>query len=261
LATAKNGGITNSNRVLFSTDYKFQWSSRPAIGDNIWGVGIDGLDPKLLSNWSPTPKHASVSTVRRIRASKDRIVKVKLIDLLKHDDKNVLVAAYKKDAKFAELHKMNVETGEHAMVGQAPVENAGFLVDKKSVVRFAIGSGSDNTYKTYYRADETAEWRLINDEALSRKALYPVAFGHDNNYVYLQSEESSGPDAIYKFDVASQTSSLFLRDNNVDPSGLELSPIDGSLYAISFIDGYPRYEFVDNASPYVSLPIKWTVLN
>ncbi len=164
----------NPTRVLFSAAYKFRWTQKYVLGENIWGVGATGLEPNLLSNWSPLPKHASLNTFGRINTDRDRCVEIRLINLLKNDDENMLVSARKRNAEFTDILKMNVETGAHEKVNQAPIKNADILVDREGSLRFATASDVKNKSKTYYRGHDSAEWRLINDEAISGKALDPL---------------------------------------------------------------------------------------
>lgn len=231
----------NPNRILFSVGRKEGQLSIPQVTGEFFGLNVDGSGQGAIVGMS-----APIRDMGSKIARKTNEVYADMVDTLKDDDKNVLVAIYQVGTAFTELHRMNVEDGRRVTVAKAPVRNAGFTTDNQGVARFAIGAGSDNLSKTYYRASEKSDWELINDEAVSNKSVFAAGFSADNKIAYLQSEEASGPDGIYVFDTITKKQTLLIRDNNVDPAGLEYSPTDESPYAVSFNDGYPRYEYLDN---------------
>ena len=235
----------NAKRILFSIAEKQGQLNQPRGTGEIYGVNADGTGQGALVGYRARNKSMGSNI-----ATKSNYVGATVIDTLRDDDKNVLVAIYTPGSPFTELHRMNVDDGRRISVAKAPVRNAGFITDQQGIARFAIGASSDNLSKTYYRAGEKSDWVLINDEDVSSKRLSPIGFSADNQIAYLQAEEATGPDAIYQFDTNNNKQTLLIRDNNVDPSGLETSPIDDSLYAVSFNDGYPRYEYLDKANEY-----------
>ncbi|MBX4389896.1 hypothetical protein K4H03_27850, partial [Mycobacterium tuberculosis] len=77
-----------------------------------------------------------------------------------------------------------------------PVQGAYFTTDNSGEVRFALGSGSDNVQKLYYRVQRGDDWVLLNDEAVSRRVEKPLGFSADGSLAYLWIEQTEGPDAI-----------------------------------------------------------------
>ena len=74
----------------------------------------------------------------------------------------------------------------------------------------------------------------------------------------LNAEEQKGPNAIYALDTKTMKQSLVVRDDNVDPGSLLYpnnylrSPLDGSLFAIVFWDGYPWVHYLDPENPFAN---------
>lgn len=235
----------NATRILFSIGEKQGQLNQPSGTGEIFGVNVDGTGQGVLVGYRARNKSVGSNI-----STKSNYVGATVIDTLRDDDKNVLAAIYTPGSPFTELHRMNVDDGRRISVAKAPVRNAGFVTDQVGIARFAIGAGSDNLSKTYYRASEKSDWELINDEDVSNKTLSPIGFSPDNKIAYLQAEEAAGPDAIYQFDTSNKKQTLLVRDNNVDPAGLVTSPTDDSLYAVSFNDGYPRYEYLDKGNEY-----------
>jgi dipeptidyl aminopeptidase/acylaminoacyl peptidase len=237
----------NPTRILFSVSKKEGELNQPRSTGEIYGVNADGTDQKVLAG-----SGAQSFTASRI-GSASNLVAADILDTLRDDDENVIVAIYGFGNAFTEVHEMNAYSGRRKVLAKAPVRNANFTTDKFGVARFAVGAGNDNLSKAYYRKDAKSEWVLINDEAQSDIAVSVRGFNEDNTTAYLEKEEKSGPNAIYKFDLATQAQTLLYKDEDGDPGMLLYSPGDRSLYGINFIDGYPRVEYLDSNNPYAKI--------
>jgi hypothetical protein len=58
------------------------------------------------------------------------------------------------------------------------------LTDNQGAVRFTSGTGNDQKFKVFYRADDKADWELIIDEADEGKFSSPLRFNRSGNGVY-----------------------------------------------------------------------------
>jgi dipeptidyl aminopeptidase/acylaminoacyl peptidase len=185
-----------------------------------------------------------------IGAGKGERLAAFLIDDLPNDDKNVLVAVSPFDAEpMTRVELLDVYNGRRKQVARAPIRRANFTSDNDGIVRFALGAGSDNINKLYYRDGEGKEWKLINDEAVSDRIEIPVGFSADNQIAYLQVEQTQGPDAIIAMDVAAGTRKEVLRDDDTDPSRIIYRAGTSIPVGAMFIDGKPRTEFFDSTAP------------
>ncbi len=237
----------NPTRILFSVSRQEGQLSLPQGTGEFFGLNVDGSGQGPIVGMGAIVKDAdAASNITK----KTNEVYADMVDTLKDDDKNVLVTIYQFGTRFTELHKMNVVDGRRVTVAKSPVRNGSFVVDNSGVARFASGNDDDNYQRTYYRASEKADWELINDESSSGKVLHAWAFSADNKTAFLMSQEKTGPNSIYTFDTATKKQTLLIRDNNVNPSGLEISPTDDSPYAVLFRDGFPRYEYLDKDNEY-----------
>jgi dipeptidyl aminopeptidase/acylaminoacyl peptidase len=226
--------------VLFSIAKKFGSLAQPLGTGEIFRLDIS----------SKTPDHATA--LIGMGAAWSEFLDAKLVDGLPNDDDSVLVsfgAAYGE----SEVDRMNTRNGSRKMVARVSATDASFVTDAGGAVRFATGHDQDGYTQTYYRADDGADWQLVNDESATGRIVTPQGFNADGKLAYLQIEEKTGPDAVYAFDTATHERKLILRDDNVDPSEYFYSPIDGSLYAVGFQDGTPRVEYVDPESPFAKL--------
>lgn len=230
----------NASRVLFSIGEKQGDLVQPRATGELFGVNADGSGqgPALFGF--------------RSRGAGSRFIGGSIIDTLRASDDEVLVSVGS-GSPFTQVDRMNVKTGKRITVAKAPVRRASFATDRNGVVRFAAGADSDNRVKTYHRDGEKSEWRLINDEAETQRIVIPVGFSADGVTAYLSSEEDEGPNAIYAFDTRTGERKLVLRDDNVDPWEYLYSPVDGSLYGVMFMDGYPRTEYLAPEDPFAQL--------
>jgi len=233
------------------------------LGKNTHVADFDWVNPKMVLysvvvKTGALEKPQPTGELFRLRADgaldfNNRIGFYSLIDDLPADDDNVLTARWT-DGE-TEFLRIRIDGGgfhEDPIGKKVPVEFADGYTDQHGVVRFAVGSTKENKSKTYYRASDTAEWELINDETVTDRDITPRGFSADGKTAYLEVEEAKGPNGIYAFDTATRQRKLLLRDDVTDPTWVLHAP-DGSVYAIGFGDGIPRMEYVDPDSPYAQV--------
>lgn len=250
--TSKNmhvDGFTwvNPERVLISIAQKYGALDTPSSTGELFAINADGSQSELLVGYRV--QDAGVGTKIQ-KKKKAEFVWADLVDDLPADDKNVLISVspFSTDP-FTRLERMDVYTGRRVQIARAPVRRASFVTDNAGVLRFASGAGSDNASKLYYRTGETAEWELINNEAVTGNDETPIGFSVDNRTAYLQVEHESGPDSIVAFDIATKSRKQLLRDDNVDPADVIYRNGTRVPVGAVFMDGKRRVEFFDNASP------------
>ena len=230
----------SDNRLLFSVATKMGDLEQPRANGDIYRLNADGS-----GQGAPLIGPGSESV-------QDRSVYAALVDDLPKEDDFVIVETSNGNG-YSQAERMSVITGRRTVIAKVSVQGASFLTDPSGVVRFATGENADLMSKTYYRANDDAPWELINDEATSQRIMTPEGFSADGKTAYLQIQEPTGPDGVYAFDTTTKERKLLLRDDNVDPDSYYHSPVDGSIYAVSFMDGLPRVEYLDPDSPFAKL--------
>ncbi|MEO7251864.1 MAG: S9 family peptidase, partial [Arenimonas sp.] len=88
----------------------------------------------------------------------------------------------------------------------------------------------------------------MNDEAASHRVEVPIGFSADGRTAYLLVEQTTGPDAVVAFDVASGKRSEALRDKEMDPEQILYKPGTSIPVGALYDDGKPRLAFFDEAS-------------
>ncbi len=189
----------NDTRVIASMAKKYGQNDTPSLSGELVAIDVDGG----RSRWLTGPTEYTFALMH---------------DDLRNDDANVLITVFPYDDNTeTSLEKMNVYTGHRSPVSAAPVRRASFTTDDQGNARFAIGAGSDNLAKLYYRDPDNKPWRLINDEAASGVVESAYGFSTDGKTAYLRTEQKTGPDAIIAMDVATGARTELLRDTAVDP--------------------------------------------
>jgi dipeptidyl aminopeptidase/acylaminoacyl peptidase len=172
-----------------------------------------------------------------------------LADELADDDRNALVAVWPfTGSAFTQIERLDVVTGKRILVARSPVQSATFTTDNAGAVRFALGSGTDNVRKLYYRASGNADWTLINDTSVTQRIEAPMGFSADNSVAYLWVEQPTGPDAIVSWNPQTNERRTLLRDDVVDPAKVIFQPGTQVPVGALFFGDAPRARFFDEGS-------------
>ena len=180
-----------------------------------------------------------------------------ILDTLKDDDKFVLVQ-YASDTGSSTYGRMNVENGDiRPTFKKPPTEGYGqFITDNAAKVRGFIKAKSYKDSKVYMRASEEADWVVIHDQIATGQDFEAKVFSADNQMLYYTLSQTTGPNALFTYNFKTGEKKQIARDDNVDPGVLLSSPVDDSVYAVRYEDGFPRYEFIDKANPFARNLIK-----
>lgn len=235
----------NGERVLMSVAESFGSRDDPLPTGELYAMNADGGERELLVGWRVQTKQ----TGTRIKShKKEERVAAFLIDPLPQDENDVLISVrpLTRDPS-TRVERMDVYSGRRTRVTSAPVSWAHFVTDNSGVVRFAVGSDTNNVSRTYYRSGQDAEWELINDEAVSERIELPLGFSDDDATAYLQVEQPKGPDAIVAMDVAGGERRELLRDDTVDPNPIFRDGW-GAPIGVRYLGAQPRTAFFDETS-------------
>ncbi|WP_202903022.1 S9 family peptidase [Xanthomonas cannabis] len=255
VATAKvTGGVnsvvddfwwTSDERIVVSIAQRLGSRDEPVAIGQLHAIDADGKNGRLLA--SP---YGTNPDINGAQLKMDLDPATFMLDTLPGDPRNILVSTvpFVGDPSIR-IDKLDTQTGRRSTVATSPVRRAGFVTDQQGRIRFANGSDLSNVSKLYYRDDDTAPWRLINDSASSKHREFPLGFSADGSRAYLQVEQSSGPDTLVAWDPATGTATPVLHDDTVDPYRI-LRDLDGATpIGASYMSDRVRNRFFDEASP------------
>lgn len=209
----------SDHRLVYSVAVKDQLDETPSLTGETWAIDADGGKRR--------PMYSSI------------------VDTLETEDDYVLATSFVPGDSFTTLLRANVYGGSSKIVARSPIRRGWFSVDSNGEPRFAGGSDERDFSKLYFQAPGKDDWTLINEEAVSGKAIYPAGYSVDGRTAYLWSEEKTGPDSILAFDIATATSKVISRDAFANPTALINAIGKREIIGVLYAGSTPRYEYFD----------------
>ncbi|WP_206861359.1 alpha/beta hydrolase family protein [Lysobacter changpingensis] len=233
-------------RVVLSAAEKFGSLDEPQPTGELFAMNADGGKAEMLVGYRT--QDGGLGTNIKPKKGNDRIWAY-LIPTPVGDGRTALISAqpYSRDP-HSTAERIDAFTGRMQRVAIAPMRNARFATDNQGVVRFTWGSNSDNIRHLYYRTGDGAAWDLVTIE---KDGLFevPVGFSADNQTVYLQVEQPSGPDAIVAMDLATRKRTQVLRDDRADPWRIIYRNNTRVPIGAYFSDGRLHSDFFEREAP------------
>ena len=156
----------SNERLLIGLAQKWGSLDQPNPTGELYAIDANGNRGELLVGYRVESKGPGT----RIQPKKVEAVAAFLADDLPGDERNVLVTVWPlAEDPFTRVDRMDVTTGRRSRVASSPVRRGEFTTDGAGEVRFVHGSGSDNINKLYFRERSGDSWKLINDEAVSKR--------------------------------------------------------------------------------------------
>ena len=171
-------------------------------------------------------------------------VRVELIDELKDNDEELLIAMNNRDARLFDVYRINVNSGEMNMIAQNPGNITGWMTDHEGKLRIATTTDGVNT-GILYRKNETEDFKLITSTNF-KETLSPSMFTYDNNLVYMMSNIGRDKLAIVKYDIENNKELEVIYEHpEVDVSGLLSSDKRKVITGAAFVTDKRHYHFFD----------------
>jgi dipeptidyl aminopeptidase/acylaminoacyl peptidase len=204
----------NDERLLASVAEAFGSRDQPVPTGELFGVDANGRNQRMLVG-----SRAEINTeASRLTTANADSVAAFLVDDLPAEENHVLISVtpFIPDA-YTRLERMDVRNGKRTPVTRVSAKQADFFTDNAQRVRLAEGRDANNMSQLFHRADDEAEWTLINDENKSRRVEWPMGFSADNRIAYLRTEHDAGPDSVVAYDTVTGERTQLLRHAFADP--------------------------------------------
>lgn len=236
----------SDKRLVLST-VRVLGSRKEAIirSGELFGVDYDGRRREvLLSPFRGTPARRKYGF---------------LVDTIAGEDEHVLVSihGFKDQAGglIPRLERLNVNTGSRSLIAAAPMRRAEFLADARQRARLAWADSDANRQRVYYRGVTSTQWALINDESESGHRWTPHFIYPDGASALIERTETSGPNALYRYEFETGRMTMLLRDEHADPMLVAFDERRSHPVAVTFLDGRPKLVLLDQDSALVAA---WT---
>jgi dipeptidyl aminopeptidase/acylaminoacyl peptidase len=238
--------ITN-DRKRGIRQYFWAYTSRHVLyaqdrgGDENWNIycaDVSAEKPQDARNLTPNPAvQAQISKVS------DRL------------PDEILVGLNDRDAKYHDIHRINVRTGEDKLVlknpGEINDEPVDFVVaDDDYRVRFAFTTTKDAGYHVHVPTDGGAEpgWQQVTEIDME-DALSTMPQGFDKTGHLLYCTDSRGRDtaALVAIDTGDGNKFDVAEDDKADATDVLLHPTEKNVQAVLFEYERPQWKVVDPA--------------
>ncbi|MFT5163616.1 MAG: Tol biopolymer transport system component [Alteromonadaceae bacterium] len=244
----------SDERVIYTTTTSYAWNKQVHRGNNIYAADVDGGKRKII--FGPKAGEQAAGSNKKVR--KADMGNNQIIDLLKGDDKHILVAFYpwsetavrwflNQSAKPI-VYRVNVYTGKKKKLGNLYMPLDDGITDNAGVVRFSVGIDKQSNHRIAYKAKADDEWALFSINDFVGEKIVPVGFSSDNNSVYLEANVGDGTRAVYLHDFKTQKTTKLFHDEQVDVSHY-VYDFDSSVVVGAGTDkGLPNYECFDKSN-------------
>jgi len=105
-------------------------------------------------------------------------VRAGVIDILKNNDQEMIISLNRRDPRFFDAYRMNIDTGEMKRIAENPGNIVSWLTDHNGLLRVATTSDGVNT-SVLYRDDESQPFQKILTTDF-KESLSPIFFTYDN---------------------------------------------------------------------------------
>lgn len=242
---------------------QFWWANNKRIG--ILGANITG--------WLDGARKAYELIAVNINGKKRKTLwdfqraGIRLVSLLKDDDKNILVTkSHFADKGAVSLFKMNVNNGKMNYIADSPKAVGGgnavitaISVDLNNIARFAIeydplerNDFEDDLIRLHVK-NLSGKWEIIKlPKIKSKKPLInSMGINSTNDKIYFSSDydlKDGGTTGLFSYDIRSKKIEKLFRHPDVDIGGVVRGP-DGELLGVAYDAGYRDYYYItDEAS-------------
>ena len=232
-------GTENVTQLTFDTlrsVYGFFWANNDRIlyikdagGDEnmkLFGVNKDGTDLKALADF---PK-----------------VRAEMIDDLPDIDELVIIGLNKRDPRFFDPYRLDINTGELTMLAENPGNIVGWMTDHNGELRvgFAIVDGVNTSI--LYRDNEKAPFREILKTTF-KETMSPQFFTFDNEKFYAVSNLGRDKTAAVIFNPeTSQEDTILFENPDFDVDQLVYSRARKALLAARYTSWKRERYFFDS---------------
>ena len=160
--------------------------------------------------------------VSRDGRSKERLP-ANFLATIDGDPEHLLVTACRNWQKGGCIDEVQrVKIGHSKRVGDvviaAPDTDSALMADRHGHVRFALSWSDSSQSRLHVHPGSGADWKLINDAAVSGIDSLPLGLDQDGKSAYLVSERKSGTSVVERYRIADGVREVIYEDSVSDPT-------------------------------------------
>ncbi len=248
----------NNKRLIYTLTRSYSWNKTRFATGELMGVDIDGRHHKMIFGYRSGFRNAANG--RRIASAPGSH---KILDLLPHDKKNILLAFYPwklklrgwvtdKNAKPI-IYRLNVHTGYKRTEDTLPMPGASAITDKNGKVRFSFAVDDDNKLNVFIKNTKKDRWEDFKVNNTELQDPIPLSFSQNNKNVYFSANVGNGTRALYIFDLQKKKFRKLYHNKNVDLSFILKNFSESRVVGVGTEIGFPEYHYLDQQDKKVQL--------
>lgn len=171
-------------------------------------------------------------------------VRTDFIDDLRDVENLVIVGLNQRDPTVFDPYRLNVVTGELAMLAENPGNITGWMTDHEGKLRVAFATDGVNQ-TILFRETEADPFAPVLTTSF-KETLSPVLFTFDNEMVYALSNLGRDKSALVLFDIANgKESEVIFETPEADVGGVNFSRKDKKLLWVTWTTDKDKHHFFD----------------
>jgi dipeptidyl aminopeptidase/acylaminoacyl peptidase len=172
-------------------------------------------------------------------------VGAEIVDELKDNSNELLVALNKENAELFDVYRLNVITGDLKMEAKNPGSVSSWVSDHNGVVRVAVQNDGVNTAILYRESNGNPFKEVLRTSF--KESLNPLFFTFDSKHIYATSNLNRDKAALVKFDLntGKEIEEIFSH-SEVDVSDLEYSEKRKVITCVNYTTSKYERKFLDN---------------
>lgn len=220
---AREGDIIDSftwasdDRVVASIATKVGGLDRPVPTGELYGIDADGGRSGVLFSY----RAEAVNKGTHIKQRDARRASAEIVDVLRDDDKRVLVTVTDWDARgridesMPEYGLLDVYSGRFVSSGTIPLPGATLIADNTGTARLAFANDIKQYRQVLVRGKGGSDWTTFADSR-EGATITPLRFAADNRHFYAIVSNPKGADGLYRIDIETKAKEL-LYQGKADP--------------------------------------------
>ena len=191
--------------MIYTVTQSYAWDKTQFKNGELIGVNVDGSEHKTIFGYK-SGKH---QLDKRIKTKQADFGHQEIIDLMKEDEKHILLAFYPWRIKgdywitnkkaLPTLYRLNVYSGKKRKMGTLPLPLSTGIVDNFGVVRIASGETLAGKNIIFYRDSADNKWNKLLFENFHGKNIIPLSFSKDNESIYFSANVNKGTRALFLY--------------------------------------------------------------
>lgn len=193
-------------------------------------------------NWRVYSVDLATNEAKDLTPFEDTAARIQ--DVSKDYPEEILVGLNNRDAKYHDIHRVNIRTGERSLLQENP-DFAGFITDDDYTVRFAARMTDDGGVEVL-KPTGKGDWQPYRKE-LMEDTLTTSHAGFDKTGEVEYRIDSRGRDtaALIAVDLETDGETILAADPRTDVSGVMRHPTEKHPQAVAFTYERQRWEILD----------------